>query len=93
MAIMRRDDLQRPMAGRRFCFCSVDLCVYDKGSVKDSDFFLPHFICVFREDSASVTRDGQTSRVRNKSADAEFATGLLIGKKTSSEQLKKHHLC
>lgn len=73
-----------------FCFCSVALCVYDKNSVKDSDFFLPHFICVFREDSAGVTRDGQTSRVRNKSADAEFATGLLIGKKTSSENTVKN---
>ncbi|XP_026042074.1 centrosome and spindle pole associated protein 1-like isoform X3 [Astatotilapia calliptera] len=42
-----------------------------------------------REDSASVTRDGQTSRVRNKSADAEFATGLLIGTVDTHEALQR----
>ncbi|XP_039471139.1 centrosome and spindle pole-associated protein 1-like isoform X2 [Oreochromis aureus] len=42
-----------------------------------------------REDSAGVTRDGQTSRVRNKSADAEFATGLLIGTADTREALQR----
>lgn len=42
-----------------------------------------------REDSSGVTRDGQTSRVQNKSADAEFATGLLIGTADTREALQR----
>ncbi|XP_030594440.1 centrosome and spindle pole-associated protein 1-like isoform X2 [Archocentrus centrarchus] len=42
-----------------------------------------------REDSAGVAREGRTSRVRSKTEDAEFATGLLIGAGDTREALQR----